>query len=160
MWADDRPALEAVLALDLICLREADGGPLDAERHRERLAASIPKSQWAYMRRDGRLVAYGYLWPQRDDDWFVGGLAIHPDHRTAPVIAGLGGAMRELVARLGIKSLRSHALVGNAASRRLHQRLGFVVEKEDSRAIAFVAQGAALLARLPARSIPLRSALR
>jgi len=143
------PALEDVLALDLICLRKPDGGPLDAESHQQRLAISIPKSEWVCLRRYGMLVGYGYLWPQTADDWFVGGIAIHPEYRTAPVIAALGAAMRELVERLSIAKLRSHVLRSNTASLRLHKRLGFTVEQENERAIALVANGADLVSRLP-----------
>lgn len=143
------PALEAVLALDLICLREPDGGALDAESHRQRLAISIPKSEWACLWRDGVLVAYGYLWPQAPGDWFVGGIAIHPKYRSAPMIAALAAAMRELVKRLDVATLRSHVLRTNMASLRLHKRLGFSVEQENERAIAFVANGADLVNRLP-----------
>lgn len=149
MPEDPRPELDEVLALDLVCLRDPHGGPIDPEAHRQRLAQSIPKSQWAMLRRDGALVAYGYLWRQDKDDWFVGGLAIHPAHRTAPIIAGLGSAMRDLVERLGVRTLRSHVLRDNAASLRLHRRLGFTIEQENERALAFVAAREDLLRRLP-----------
>ncbi len=154
----ERPALEDVLALDILCLRAPDGGPLDAPSHRQPLLVSIPKSEWACIRRNNSLVAYGYLWRQTGDDWFVGGLAIHPHHRSAPVILGLGAGMRDLVGKLGVKTLRSHVLASNTASLRLHRRLGFAVEQQDERAVAFVADGAALLELLPLRPSPPRRA--
>lgn len=143
------PTLEDVLALDLICLREPDGAPLDPEAHRQRLAISIPKSEWVYLWRDDVLAGYGYLWPQAPGDWFVGGIAIHPKYRSAPTIAALGAAMRDLIERLSIATLHSHVLRANRASLRLHKRLGFTVEQENERAIAFVANGADLVSRLP-----------
>jgi ribosomal protein S18 acetylase RimI-like enzyme len=145
-----RPSLEEVLALDLLVLRQPEGGPLDAERHREALATSIPRSEWCVIRRDGLLVAYGYLWPLADHAWFVGGLAIHPDHRNAAITAALGREMSALVKRIGARRLESHVRRDNAASLRLHRRLGFAVMQENDRAIAFSADSAALLARLPA----------
>ncbi|ODT70160.1 MAG: hypothetical protein ABS75_13690 [Pelagibacterium sp. SCN 63-23] len=157
MAAAGRPDLGDVLALDLICLREPDGSPLDCELHRERLAVSLPKSEWVCLRRDDELIAYGYLWPQADRSWFVGGLAIHPGFRTAPVISELGAGMRDLVRMLGIGTLRSHVLVSNTASLRLHRRLGFAVEMQNERAVAFVANGTDLLGRLPLKPIPPRS---
>lgn len=149
MDPDNSPTLEEVLALDLVCLHDPDGGPLDAKTHRERLAISIPTSEWVCLRRHGLLVAYGYLWPQGPGDWFVGGIAIHPKYRAAPTIAALGAAMRERIEGLGIATLRSHVLRSNAASLRLHRKLGFTVEQENERAIAFVANGADLVSRLP-----------
>ncbi len=145
-----RPALDEVLALDLLCLRAPDGGPLHPETHREQLAQSLPRAEWACLRRDQALIAYFYLWPQTKTDWFVGGLAIHPDHRTAPVIAGLWTAMGSLVQGLHATTLRSHVLRTNAASLRLHHRLGFMVEQENERAIAFVGTSAELFASRPA----------
>ena len=144
-----KPHPDEVLALDLLCLVEPSGSPLDATAHRERLAISILKSEWAVLRRGGRLIAYGYLWQQAAGEWFVGGLAIHPDHRTAPVVLALGAAMRDLVERLDVRTLRSHVLRSNAASLRLHRRLGFAVEQENERAIAFCGDSADLFTRLP-----------
>lgn len=144
-----RPSLEAVLALDLMVLRSPEGGPLDSDAHRASLETSIPRSEWALVHRDGQLVAYGYLWPLADHAWFVGGLAIHPEHRNAAVTASLGRDMAALVKRLGAERLESHVRRDNAASLRLHRRLGFAVTRENDRAIAFSADSAALLARLP-----------
>lgn len=151
MATNEPPELNEVLALDLICLRDVDGSPLDVETHRQRLAQSIPMSQWVTLRRDGMLMAYGYLWPQGEDCWFVGGLAIHPAHRQAPTVFALGEAMTDLVQRIGAVSLRSHVLRANAASLRLHRRLGFVVEQENERGFAFIAKAADMAGRLPAR---------
>lgn len=145
----DKPALEAVLALDLLCLKGPDGGPLDAETHRQALSASLQRSEWASVHRDGALVAYGCLWPVADNNWFVGGLAIHPAHRSSPTIAALGRAMADVLKGLGPVTLRSHVRRGNVASLRLHRRLGFAVEQENERAVAFVAEAALILARLP-----------
>ena len=145
-----RPAIDEVLALDLKVLRALDGGPLDPEGHRAALETSIPRSEWACIRRDGLLIAYGYLWSLADHAWFVGGLAIDPDYRSAPTIAALGHEMAALIVRIDAQRLESHVRRDNAASLRLHRRLGFVVTQENDRAIAFSAESAALLARLPA----------
>jgi RimJ/RimL family protein N-acetyltransferase len=137
------------LTLDLLVLRSPDGGPLDRDAHRAALATSIPRSEWVLVHRNGQLVAYGYLWPLADQTWFVGGLAIHPEHRNAAVTAALGREMSALVKRLGATRLESHVRRDNIASLRLHRRLGFLVTRENDRAIAFSADSAALLARLP-----------
>ena len=147
--AADRPSIGEVLALDLVVLSSPEGGPLDPEAHRAALETSVPRSEWACIRRDGQLVAYGYLWPLADHAWFVGGLAIHPEHRNAAVTAALGREMSALVKRLGATRLESHVRRDNVASLRLHRRLGFAVREENNRAIAFSADSAALLARLP-----------
>lgn len=144
-----KPGLDEVLALDLVCLEAPAGGPLDAEVHRTALGEALARAEWACVRRSGALVAYGYLWRQAGDTWFVGGLAIHPDHRTAPVTAELGRMMAGLVRALGVGRLESHVRRNNAASLRLHRRLGFAVEQENEMALAFAAESATLLARLP-----------
>jgi ribosomal protein S18 acetylase RimI-like enzyme len=144
-----RPSVEEVLTLDLLVLRSPGGGPLDPDGHRAALETSIPRSEWACIFRAGQLVAYGYLWPLADQTWFVGGLAIHPEHRNAAVTAALGREMSALVKRLGATRLESHVRRDNIASLRLHRRLGFLVTRENDRAIAFSADSAALLARLP-----------
>lgn len=145
-----KPALDEVLALDLLCLEAPEGGPLDEKAHRRALQDALERAEWALVRRAGGLVAYGYLWRQAENDWFVGGLAIHPGHRTAPVTMELGRAMAGLVTALGVERLESHVRRNNLASLRLHRRLGFSVSQENERAIAFRAEAAALLARLPA----------
>jgi ribosomal protein S18 acetylase RimI-like enzyme len=144
-----KPALEDVLALDVLCLRDAEGGSLDAARHRELLAQSLPRSEWAVVYRDGILVAYGYLWPKQDGVWFVGGLAIHPDYRGAATVRALADAMRALISRTGALRLESHVRRDNRESQRLHRRLGFVVVQESDRATAFTADCTELLSRLP-----------
>jgi GNAT superfamily N-acetyltransferase len=143
------PSVDEVLALDLLVLRSPDGGPLDPQAHRVALETSILRSEWCVLRRDGLLVAYGYLWPLADQAWFVGGLAIHPEHRNAAVTAALGREMSALVKRLGATRLESHVRRDNVLSLRLHRRLGFAVGQENDRAIAFSADSATLLARLP-----------
>ena len=133
----ERPGLEEVLALDLLCLEAPGGGPLDEATHRQVLSRSLPRAQWSQVRRDGALVAYGYPWQKTESTWFVGGLAIHPSHRTAPVIAELSHELTALVRALGARRLESHVRRNNAASLRLHRRLGFGAEQESEHAIAF-----------------------
>jgi|SRR5690606_10583531 len=144
-----RPGLEEVLALDLLCLEAPEGGPLDAAAHRATLGGSFERSEWASVRRDGQLAAYGYLWPHAGDVWFVGGLAIHPNHRNAAITAALGREMAQVVRRIGAVRLESHVRRNNAASLRLHRRLGFTAIQESDHAIAFAADSEAILARLP-----------
>ena len=139
-----RPALEEVLALDRLCLRAPDGSALDEAAHRASLERSAPRSEWAVVRRAGVLVAYGCLWPLNHGAWFVGGLAIEPRHRVAPVVGALGREFLALAHRLGVVALHSHVLRNNAASLRLHRRLGFTVEQENDLAVAFAAKLASL----------------
>lgn len=143
-----RPGLEEVLALDQLCLLEPDGGPLDAVVHRERIDNALSRSEWGLVRRVGALVAYGYLWPAGGSEWFVGGLAIHPQHRSSPTVAALGKTMGLLLTGVAAKRLKSHVLRTNTASLRLHRRLGFTIEQENDNAVAFAADCATLLATL------------
>ena len=144
-----------MLDLDSICLREPGGHPLDIPAHRKKLEQSILRSEWGSVRRDGQLVAYAYLWPLVNSDWFVGGLLIHPRHRTAPTVSALSRATADLLENIDAHRLKSHVLRSNAASLQLHMRLGFEIEKESEIAIAFSANCAALLKRLRAsRRLP------
>ncbi len=138
------PLLDELLDLDALCLREPSGGPLDLDEHRVRLAQSMKQSRFASVRRSGALVAYGYMWPLDSERWFVGGLAIHPDHRNASVTADLFGSFMRLVSDSGASELHSHVLSGNAASLRLHRRLGFTETQRNARAVAFVVTVAGL----------------
>lgn len=140
-----RPGLEDVLELDRICLREADGEPLDTKAHRGKLERAIPRSEWATVDRDGQLVAYAYLWPLENADWFVGGLLIHPGHRTAPTVTALSRSFADLLRRIDAGRLKSHVLRSNTASLQLHKRLGFEIEQESEIAFAFSADCACLL---------------
>ena len=102
----DRPSLEEMLALDAVCLREADGAPLDLCAHRQKLMQTLTRSQGAWLRRQGELIAYAYLWPLEDEgDWFVGGLALHPGHRRATVVADLARMVSALLESLGAVTL-------------------------------------------------------
>lgn len=145
-----RPGLEEVLELDRICLREPGGEPLDMMAHRGKLEQSIPRSEWGSVRRDGQLVAYAYLWPLEKAVWFVGGLLIHPRHRTAPTVTALSRTTADLLENIDAHRLKSHVLRSNVASLQLHMRLGFKIEKESEIAIAFSADCAPLLKRLGA----------
>jgi len=138
------PTLEELLQLDSLCLREPSGGPLDVDAHRARLAQSIKQARFASVRRSGALVAYGYMWPRDAERWFVGDLAIHPAHRKAGVTAELFGSFMRLVRESGARELHSHVLAGNAASVKLHRRLGFTEAHREDKAIAFVSQVANL----------------
>ena len=132
------PTLEELLQLDSLCLREASGGPLDLDAHRARLTQSMAQSRFAWVRRSGALVAYGYMWPRDAACWFVGGLAIHPHHRNAGVTAELLDSFIRLVSDSGARELHSHVLATNTASLKLHRRLGFTEAQRNDTAIAFV----------------------
>ncbi|WP_224702908.1 GNAT family N-acetyltransferase [Devosia aquimaris] len=142
------PDLPEVLALDLLCLRAADGEALDVGQHRQRLEQALAQSQWVVVRRDWVLVAYGYLWPLEDGSWFVGGLLVHPQYRTAPTIERLSLGLAELIEQHAIGAIKSHVLHTNQASLRLHRRLGFVVEKSNELAVALIGEGATVRSRL------------
>lgn len=152
MMADetDRPSLEELLALDAVCLREADGAPLDLGAHRQRLAQTLARSRGAWLRRKGELIAYAYLWPlEEEGDWFVGGLALHPGHRRGTVVAELARTVLNLLESLGAVTLKSHVLRTNAASLALHRRLGFEIQQENEVAVAFTASVAEIGGLLP-----------
>ncbi|THV22909.1 GNAT family N-acetyltransferase [Peteryoungia ipomoeae] len=146
----DRPSLEELLALDAVCLREADGAPLDLCAHRQKLMQTLPRSQGVWLRQRGALIAYAYLWPlEEEGDWFVGGLALHPGHRRATVVADLARTVFSLLESLGAVTLKSHVLRTNAASLALHRRLGFEIQQENEVAVAFMASVAKIGGRLP-----------
>lgn len=145
-----RLSIDEVLEMDLRRLRTPEGGMLDPERHRVLLASSLPRAAAVGVRREGKLVAYAYLWPLERDDWFVGGLVV--DERTAVAVLALRTGFLDLVTELGADRLHSHVLRANADSLRLHQRLGFAVTREDVRAIAFVAEAGMLRERLARRA--------
>ncbi len=131
--------LEEVLALDALSLREPDGGPLDLAAHRRRLEKFAITSRFATVERDGKLVAYGYIWPLGEGRWFVGGFSIHRDHRNAGVVAELLRSFADMVKDSDAAELHSHVLVNNVQSLRLHRRLGFKETQRNDRAIAFMA---------------------
>jgi GNAT superfamily N-acetyltransferase len=133
-------AIEEVWALDAICLRAPDGGPLDLRAHRADLANSLHRSLITTVRRADALVAYAYAWPLGEDRWFVGGLAIHPGRRNANVTAELFARFGRLLRDAGVVELHSHVRLGNDLSVRLHRRLGFTESQRNARAIAFVAR--------------------
>ena len=145
---NSEPSVDEVLSLDRLCLQEPDGKALDEVAHRQRLEMSLSRSKWGLVRCSGDLLGYGHLWPAGSDEWFVGGLAIHPAHRKPPTVVALGRTIGDLLSIVGAKRLKSHVLRNNAASLRLHKRLGFAVEQENDTAIAFSADCATILARL------------
>jgi RimJ/RimL family protein N-acetyltransferase len=144
----DRPDIDDVLALDLLCLRQPDGSALDRSAHLDKLQLSVAISTWAVVRKEAELIAYAYMWPLETADWFVGGIAIHPEYRNAPTVAALSHAAGRLLAATGAKSLKSHVLRHNRSSLRLHQRLGFEVELESDTAFALSAPISQVLQRL------------
>ena len=143
------PTLDAIVALEALCLRDPYGGTLNVATQRARLEASTAQACFALVWRDGMLVGYGYMWPMVDETWFVGGLAIHPHYRNASVTAELVRSFSAVVESSRAVDLESHVLADNHASIRLHQRLGFKEAHRDERAIALRASVADLkLSRL------------
>ena len=74
---------------------------------------------------DGKLVAYAGFWLMLDEINIVT-IAVHPDHRSK----GLGGfileALLEEGRRQGANIATLEVRVGNAAGRKLYERLGFI----------------------------------
>ena len=134
---NDNVLTDEILALDMVCLRAPGGEALDARAHRATLDASLERSRAVAVRRNETLVAYAYAWPMGERRWFVGGLAIHPDHRNARVTAELFARFADVLRDAAAVELHSHVLADNEQSIRLHRRLGFAEIQRDARAIAF-----------------------
>jgi GNAT superfamily N-acetyltransferase len=141
------PTIEEIVALDLLTLREHTelaGDRIDPQVHAAQVRESLNLSRVCEVRRAGELVAYAMLNPLSGSAWFVRGFNTHPAHRTAPVMKELFGRVAELVAEAGISELRSHVYKTNRLSMAFHRRLGFRVNKENERAVEFVATVQAL----------------
>jgi ribosomal protein S18 acetylase RimI-like enzyme len=141
--------LDEILELDLLTLRdhtERAGDRLDADTHREQLRRSLADGLLCAVRRDGRLAAYALLRADDARGWFVSGLGIHPERRSAPVVAALFAQLAALAARHGIDTLRSHVYKTNHLSMNFHRRLGFRITRENARGVEFVATIATLAA--------------
>lgn len=135
--------MEEILALDLLVLRAhtlAAGDNFSEASHRAALAAVLPKSTVFKAHRTGRLAGYAYLWPKSSGLWFVGGLAVHPDFRTGPVLKTLLVSIEGMVKAGKISELQSHVYKTNPRSLALHKRLGFTVIAENEKGFAFALQ--------------------
>ena len=136
------PTIDEILALDWITLREHTeraGDIFDADSHRLRLQTSMEVSAVCSVRKDGRLVAYAMLRPESETCWFVGGFGTHPQHRTSAVMLELFGKLVELAQRKRIVELRSHVYKTNRLSMAFHRKLGFLVTRENDKAVEFFA---------------------
>lgn len=67
----------------------AAGQRFDRPSHEKALRAVLPKSKILTVWRDERLAAYAYLWPKDAGLWFVGGFAVHPEHRNGKAVIAL-----------------------------------------------------------------------
>ena len=143
------PAVEDLLALDLLTLREHTeraGDELNAAKHRASIEKSLEVSEVCVVRRNGALVAYAMLQPESSTCWFVTGFNTHPMHRTSPVLRELFSAFAALVQRLGIAELRSNVYKTNRLSMSFHQKLGFRITRENAKGVEFFASVAELAA--------------
>lgn len=151
--------LDELLALDLLTLRDpVSGGALEPDAQRLRLQQTLTCCCCLAVRRAGALVAYATLEPQAEGQAFVRGFSLHPASRNAAVLGELLSQVAAWMGAHGVQTLHSHVLKGNAASLALHRKLGFAVQQENERALAFSADRAALLAHPAVRRAALRAA--
>lgn len=125
--------VDEILEIDRLVLRNRNkvGSPeIDIAAHRLAVEASKAKSKYSVVRRDGKVAAYGYLWPLDEQMWFVGGIAIHPNHRNPSVFRELAQSLNDLIVRNCIGALRSNVFKENKASVDLHRHLGFEVTRQ------------------------------
>ncbi|MBI3284281.1 MAG: GNAT family N-acetyltransferase [Burkholderiales bacterium] len=144
--------IDELLALDLLTLRQhtlAAGANFDPASQRAMLAASLAVSQLCAVRRAGALVAYAMLRPHTPHTpacWLVLAFNLHPQHRSAAVLAELLAQVGTVLTQHGAQEVRSHVYQTNALSLAFHRRLGFSVTRENEKAVEFTATVGALLA--------------
>jgi GNAT superfamily N-acetyltransferase len=147
------PDLEAIVALDLMTLREHTeraGDILDAATHRQSLKKLLAASEVIEVRREDILIAYAMLCPQEEGRWFVLGFNTHPLHRDGSVFRALFAQLAQLAQRRSITSLRSNVYRTNRLSMAFHRRLGFKVTRENSKGVEFTADMRDLISASPA----------
>lgn len=144
--------LDELLALDTLTLRrhtEAAGDSFDPAAQRQQLAASLADSHLLQVRgHDGNLHGYALLRQQRTGQWFVGMLNLHPAHRRRGVLVALFRQMMALPGWTDDSVLQSHVYRTNAASLQFHQKLGFTIDRQNDKAVAFSIRYATLHTRL------------
>jgi ribosomal protein S18 acetylase RimI-like enzyme len=143
------PKVHEIVELDMLTLREHTekaGDVIDPESQRDLVEVSLPLSEVASVRRDGKLVAYAMLQPKKDGLWFVTGFNTHPAHRNAPVFKSLFAQISDIASRRNITTLQSNVYRTNRLSLAFHTRLGFHVTREGNKGVEFTATVAELLA--------------
>ncbi|HEF5873571.1 TPA: GNAT family N-acetyltransferase [Burkholderia cenocepacia] len=134
------PSVDELLALDVLTLREHTeraGDAFDADEHRAKLCKSLEIGEVCYVRRDGELVAYAMLRQEAGACWFVGAFGMHPLHRTYTVVNELLAKIAALASERRIGELRSHVYKTNRLSIAFHRKLGFLVTRENEKAVEF-----------------------
>ena len=147
------PALDEMLALDVLTLREHTelaGDAFDVEAQRQRISKSLEVSEVVAVRDDNFLIAYAMLRPDAGDRWFVLGFNVHPEHRNGRVFRHLFAQIAGLARRRSITSLRSNVYKTNRLSMTFHRRLGFTVTRENSKGVEFTADLADVMSASPA----------
>lgn len=131
--------LNAIVDLDIALLKdhtEAAGDHFDRDSHRQALKERFESAEITTVWRDDRLIAYSFIWP-KDDCWFVGGFAIHPEHRNAAI---MGELMVQLLAHTKAgpaRRVESNVYKTNQLSMDFHRKLGFEIIRENEKGVAF-----------------------
>ncbi len=78
-------------------------------------------------RKSGRLVGFGRVARDRNDpdNWWLFGLAVHPDHRRRGIGRALAVARIAYARAHGATVIRSETHLDNEASARFHEAVGF-----------------------------------
>lgn len=144
--------LDELLALDLLTLRqhtEAAGDAFEPVAQRQQLAASLADSLLLQVRgSDGSLHGYALLRQQSATHWFVGMLNVHPAQRHRRLFLALLQQLAALPGLMEDSILQSHVYRTNAASLQFHQKLGFTLDQQSDKAVAFSIRYDALQTRL------------
>lgn len=136
----DAALLDAIVDLDMALLKEhteAAGDRLERDAHRQALKQRFGSADIIDIWRADELIAYSFIWP-KDDCWFVGGFAIHPDHRNAAIMSELLMQLLECTNASPQVHVESHVYKANRLSMDFHQKLGFEIKRENEKGVAFV----------------------
>tara|TARA_A100001391_G_scaffold35548_3_gene19416 strand:- start:2166 stop:2639 length:474 start_codon:yes stop_codon:yes gene_type:complete len=131
--------LDSIVTLDSRVLADHTteaGDAFNVADYRQKVAASLEKSQLICVERNGRHVAHTYFWPLAEGRWFVGAFSVDPAHRNASVLAEIGRRMAAIMEDKGIETLESHVYRTNTLSLAFHEKLGFERFMENEKGFA------------------------
>ncbi|GAB6263503.1 GNAT family N-acetyltransferase [Photobacterium sp. R1] len=122
------------LKLDLLTLAQLSqdaGKPIDEALYLKSLHKADQDELLFECRKQGLLQGYFTLRKLDESTWFIPMFVVHPKHRNKVVLTSLFTQLARFIKKNSVQKIVSNVFRNNTLSVNFHQRLGFVITREN-----------------------------